>query len=166
MSNKLILGAAGLVILVLGVLLPVGQESKTLIERMPDFGAAVNSPDLSIGAYRLTSGGMTPYQGTTTILCSIQAPAATSTIVHATVGVTTATSSATFLSINRSNAPYSTTSAALGLTPVPANTNWAFVSVASNTPIFPYQWLVFAQNGGTGILNQTGQCEALFAPLY
>lgn len=165
MANKLIIGAAGLVILVLGVLLPVGQESKTLIERLPDFGAAVNSPDLSIGAYRLTSGGMTPYQGTTTILCSIQAPAATSSLVHATVGVTSATSSATFLSINRSTAPYSTTTTALAITQIPANQT-GFVSMASNTPIFPNQWLVFAQNGGTGILNQTGQCEALFAPVF
>lgn len=165
MANKLIIGAAGLVILVLGVLLPVGQESKTLIERLPDFGAAVNSPDLSIGAYRLTSGGMTPYQGTTTILCSIQAPAATSSLVHATVGVTSATSSATFLSIGRSTLPYATTTTALAITQIPANQT-GFVSMASNTPIFPNQWLVFAQNGGTGILNQTGQCEALFAPVF
>lgn len=163
MTNKIVLGAVALVVLALGVFLPVGE--RTVVERVTENLGAVNSPDLQIGAVRLTSGGMTPYQGTTTILCSIQAPAATSSLVLATVGVTSATSSATFLSINRSTAPYSTTTSALAITQIPANQT-GFVSMASNTPVFPNQYLVFAQNGGTGVLNQTGQCEALFAPVF
>lgn len=166
--NKIVLGAVAVVVLVLGVLLPVGKESKTLVERVVErdvVNSALNSPDLQIGGYRLVSGSMQPIQGTTTILCSIQSPAATSTLVHATVGLTSATTSATFLSLGISTSPYATTTTALALTPLPANTA-GYLSVASNTPVLPNRYIVFAQNGGTGILNASGQCEALFAPLF
>jgi hypothetical protein len=94
----------------------------------------------------------------------MQSPAATSSLIYASASLTTSTSSATFLSINRSAQPFATTTAALSLTNVATGIS-GYISMASNTPFAPNTYVVVAQTGG-GIMNQSGECQALFVPIF
>jgi len=166
MVNKVTLGLAGLIILLLGVFLPVGKTGQTVIERVTDNNVrALNSPFLSIGAVSLFSAGSEVFtQGTSSILCSLQAPASTSTLVKAGFKVTTPTTSVTYLSISRSatQGTVGTGVALLASTTVPANGLFGYAVASSTSQVFaPNVYLNFAQTNG-GVLNQTGSCEALW----
>lgn len=99
-----------IVVLALGVFLPFGNESRTVVERVTENLGAVNSPDLNIGGVRFYSQQSTAFtQATNTVICSLQSPASTSTLLTGAIQTTTGTSTATSLSITKS-----TTNATVG----------------------------------------------------
>lgn len=173
--NKLIIVTAGLVILLLGVFLPVGKESRTIVERVVEPLGAVNTPDLAIGGMNLSAYETTALTATNTVICSIQSPSSTSTLIAnaSSIRTTFATSSATNLSISKS-----TTNATIGT--VLASTSvssgaYRTLIAATTTPVVAANIatavdnLIFAPNTffnvamtGGGILAPTGNCQALF----
>lgn len=161
MTKNITIGVAAILI-VLGLFLPFGQESKTVVERVVNEPlGALNSPDLQIGGFRLYSQETNSFTATNTVICSLQSPAGTSTLIQANVTLTTATSAATNLSISRSS-----TNAAIGTvlsTTTVASGALASLGAGSTTGLFaPNTFLNVAQTGG-GILTQSGNCQALWA---
>lgn len=137
---------------------------------------SVSSPDISSryvsigGAELWTQQTSSLQQSTSTVLCSLQSPAATSTLIGGGITLTSATSGASSLSISKSNAQWTvdtlqiiaTSSVAANATPVLVAASSTFNGEALNDTIFPPNtYLVFAQQGA-GILNQTGRCNAIW----
>ena len=168
MTNKITLGLAGLVILILGVFLPLGNSGKTVVERVSDNTVgARNTPDLAIGEFQLYSQGRPNLtQATNTVICSLQSPAGTSTLIAGGISILTATSAPTSVSISKSTTNASigtviaTTSVASGAQVV-LDTSSTTVSSATIRTFSPNTFINFAQQGG-GNLNQTGECSALW----
>lgn len=112
------------------------------------------------------SGGL--LQGTSSVICTIQSPAGTSTLEKAGIQLNTGTSTATSLSATKSTAPFvlgtvisSTTVASASKVSIDVSSS-TWNQTAINDRIFsPNTYLVFSQLGG-GILNQTGSCFATF----
>lgn len=125
---------------------------------------ALSSPDLAIGGFRVVSSRTdAPIQATSSVVCSIQSPVATSSLLHGSVQFSTATSGATALIVSRSTAPY-TLGTILASSTVASGALPSLV-VASSSAIFsPSTYLVVSQLSG-GILNQSGNCQALWVPL-
>ena len=163
MGNKIIIGVLALVALV-GLFLPIGNESKTIVERVSNNLGAVNSPDLNIGGVRLTSaqtGALN--QATSSVLCALQSPAATSSLVSASIVVTTATSGASSLSLTKGTTAGMVGSVILATTSIASGAQGALTQ-GSSTPFAPNTYLIGAQ-GGAGILNQSGSCNAVWMVL-
>lgn len=164
MENKTIIVAL-LVVLALGVFLPFGNESRTVVERVSNNLGAANTPDLAIGGVRLFSAQSAALnQATSSVICALQAPSSTSTLVGAGIQLTTATSGISSLSFSKSSQPsvignvLTTSTVASGAfksLEVPATTT------AGGHVFAPNAYLVIAQ-GGAGILNQSGACNALW----
>jgi hypothetical protein len=176
MGNKLVYGVIA-VVLLLGVFLPLGQESRTVVERVTntEYLGAVNTPDLAIGGMRLVGQETNSLTATNTVICSIQSPSSTSTLQALASGIMTtfATSSATNLSISKS-----TTNATIGT--VLASTSvssgaYKTLVAATTTPVVaadiatgvanltfaPNTFFNVAMTGG-GILAPVGNCQALW----
>lgn len=152
------------VVLALGVFLPIGKESRTVVERLGD----VNSPDLNIGGMRLVSAKTTSFtQATSSVICSLQSPAATSTLVSGSVETLTGTSSATSLTISRgtSAAAVASVSTTLASSSVAATAYKTLVVNFSSTTIdmiFPPSTYFLVTQSGGGVMNQSGACQALW----
>lgn len=181
------------VLISLTVMLAVGsfladnavEETNTKLDSVIELLQETSSDDSSYGAasspdlpFRyLTIGGVKTFynytgsllQATSSVICSIQSPAGTSTLQSAGIQLTTGTSTATSLSATRSTAPYVLGASVISSTTVSSGAQ-ATMDVASSTwnqtaindRIFsPNTYLVFSQLGG-GILNQSGSCFAQF----
>jgi hypothetical protein len=137
------------------------------------FGAA-SGPEMPFRY--LSVGGMKTFynysgsliQATSSVICTIQSPAGTSTLDKAGIQLKTGTSTVTSLSATKSTVPY-TLGTVLASTTVASGAQKS-MDVASSTlsqtaiddRIFsPNTYLVFSQLGG-GVLNQTGSCFASF----
>lgn len=164
MDTKTIIFAL-IVVLALGVFLPFGNESRTVVERVTENLGAVNSPDLNIGGVRVVSSQTTALnQATSSVICTLQSPSSTSTLIGAGVQVTTATSGVSSLSLSRNTVQYtvgnilastSVASGALKSLEVPATTTIGGMVFSPST------YVVVAQQGA-GVLNQSGSCNALW----
>lgn len=166
MVKNIAIGAA-LVISLVALFLPVGKESRTVVERL----GALNTPDLQIGGVRLMSAAMSPNQATSSAICSLQSPSSTSTLISASVVLTTATSGATTLLSSKSITQYGTNTASVVLNSQSiASGAQAGVTLASSTHnqtaindrVFPPNYHLVVTQTGAGILNQSGQCEAVW----
>lgn len=161
-----------LVVLTLGVFLPFGNSSQTVVERVTENLGAVNSPDFNIGGVRLYSQQSSSFtQATNTVICSLQSPASTSTLLTGGIQVTTGTSTGTSLSISKSttNATVGTviasTSVSSGAGKAMEAATSTFNAQALTDRLFsPNTYFNVAQQGG-GILNQSGSCNAVWQVL-
>lgn len=136
--------------------------------------AAASGPDMPF-RYLNVGGVKTFYnysnsliQATSSVLCSIQSPAGTSTLQTGGILITTGTSSATSLSATKSTTRYgvgtviASSSVASGARATLEAASSTASALANDNKIFPpNSYLVFAQQGG-GILNQEGSCFAEF----
>jgi hypothetical protein len=167
--NKLILGGAGLVILLLGVFLPVGKESRTVVERVSENLGAVNSPFLAIGAFDLYAQGTASFtQATSSVICSLQSPAGTSTLLHGGVQLTSATSTLTSLAITKAVGA-GQIGTVIASTTVTSGTQRTLIAATSTYNAQAVADMVFAPNTyfnvsqqGGGLINATGKCEAIW----
>ena len=161
-----------LVVLGLGVFLPFGNSSQTVVERVTENLGAVNSPDFSLGGVRLYSQQSTAFtQATNTVICSLQSPAGTSTLLTGGVQLTTATSGVTSLSISKSTSVaqigtlIASTSVASGAVKSMEAASSTFNAQALADRLFsPNTYLNVAQQGG-GAMNQSGSCNAVWQVL-
>lgn len=167
MNTKLTLVLIAIV-LVLGVLLPFGKESKTVIERVQESGkvGGLNSPDLFIGNARLSSGHVDSlYQATTSILCSLNSPSSTSTLISADIQLTTSTGTVQSLMLARGSAQY-VASTFLSSTSVTANTVKTLEAVGTTTvgglQFSPNTYLIGMIGGGMGLTTHSGSCNAVW----
>ena len=149
-------------------------STNTVVEKVKEGLGGVASPEFSIGAVRLTSAGTASLtQATNTVICSLQSPSSTSTLVTGAIRLDTATATLTSLSVSKS-----TTNATVGTlissttiaSGVFANKVFASTTASSATEVAqaitdrvfsPNTYLNVAQQGG-GILNQSGYCSALW----
>lgn len=168
MYYKVLAGVVVAVLLVLGLMLPVGN--KTVVQRVSDNLGAQNSPDLFIGGVRIFTAKTTPIQSTSTVICSLQSPSSTSTLDVGSVQLTTATSGASSLSVSKSSLPYTVDTAQIIATTSVASGGYANIQMASSTwnsealgdLVFPPNNYVVVAQQGAGILNQSGSCQAMW----
>lgn len=105
----------------------------------------------------------------TTTVCAIQSPSATSTLVGGGIRMTTSSTTASTVTIAKATTAFATTTL-INSASVSANAQ-ATVLAASTTVssleqtnrIFaPNTWLVFGMAGGTGTFSPVGSCSASF----
>lgn len=175
MKNYLI--ASGLVALLVSGLVAVVTPRTVQIERL----SAVSSPDIlspyfSFGGLRHWAGHRSTMASATTTVCSIQAPAATSTLMLGSANFAIASSSATIITFARSTSPSASTtllaSSALG-----ASAQGTMIVMATSTALGLDSHLVFPPNtyfnvsvqagdiGGMTGLAPTGSCAAEWVQL-
>ncbi len=175
--NKTLLAVVGVVVvLVLGVTFPRGI---TIVERIT--AGAVSSPNipspyLQWGGVNFWAQNQTMNQATTTV-CSLQSPAATSTLVSGTVGFTVSSTSATTITVARQTQGFSTTTrdfnnSLIRTQSVAANakadfqtstTSLTALSTAQSDVVFaPNSYLVVTMTGGIGTFSPEGNCTALW----
>jgi hypothetical protein len=164
--EKKTLIVALLVVLGLGVFLPFGNESRTVVERVSNNLGAANTPDLAIGGVRLFSAQSSALtQATSSVICALQAPSSTSTLISAGVQVTTATSGASSLTLSK-NTTQPVVGNILATTTVASGAVKSLELYATTTAggyVFaPNAYLVIAQRDA-GVLNQSGACNALWS---
>lgn len=127
---------------------------------------AISSPDLpynyiGVGGVRYYSYSR-DYTVSTTTVCAIQGPAATSTLTHAGALFTTASTTASIVTLARAATAFATTTS-IGSIAIAAN--GTALAVGSTTPAVafgPNQWFVVGMQGGTGTFSPVGQCYAQF----
>lgn len=152
-------------------ILPVRSEGERV--------GALSSPDIPYN-YLVVGGVPTYYskttsliQATSSVICSIQSPSATSTLVDGSIQISSAsTTGTTPLTISKSSVPY-TIDKVIATASVVEDSNY-FLQAASSTynaaaladRVFPgNSYFVVSQTGG-GTLTQSGTCQAVFRPAY
>lgn len=165
-----LVASASAALICLAVLVP--QAEKAQPSQPGQQLGSLTGPD--IPSPYLQWGGVTSYQtGTTfsqasTTVCSMQAPAATSTLVYASAAITTATTTATIWEFGKSNQFDATTTlvsqvasvASGALATINASTT-ATATLAQNIVFGPGQYLNVKFGGTQGITNSlVGTCKA------
>jgi hypothetical protein len=119
----------------------------------------------SQGGVTYTARSATLSTGTLGVICALQAPAATSTLVSAIVNLDTSTTSATTMNMAQGVSASATTTR-INFTGVAANAQGVTL-IASSTPTIhnanvfaPSSWLVVSLTGGNGTYSPTGSCAA------
>jgi len=148
-------------------------STKTVVVNQPaaqNYGA-VAGPDMPF--QYISVGGVTRYYYSyplatgTTSPCSIQSPAATSTLVSAGIQFTTSSSTATTITIARGTAMTATTTSIGTDYAIAANKQAMIVAsttaTAGDATIFPPNtWFNVGMKGGVGTHDAVGVCHAIF----
>lgn len=129
------------------------------------------SPDLYVGSMRLYSQKTDQLtQATGTVICALQPPAGTSTLLHATIELSSNDASSTESSLSFSNsATNATIGTVIASTSVAAGADITFSSASSTVAVSsrtfgPNSWLVVAHKPVAGVTRSTGVCQALWVP--
>lgn len=165
-----------IVALVVGLIVSGGfwlmRPDNTTVIKEPGVGALAG-PDI-LSSY-ISVNGLYTYFNTsdmvtsTTTVCAIQSPAATSTLRHGGALFTTGSTTAAMVTLAKSATAFATTTS-LGRHVVTANAQG--MVLASTTPtatnlnpdiVFgPSEWFVVGLSGGVGTFSPAGQCNATF----
>lgn len=170
--NKSLLTVIGVVLALvlglIGVLRPA-----TVVREVTNLGATAdtNVNPFRLGDMRIWANHTSIRQSTTTV-CSIQSPVATSTLLHGSIGITTGTTTALTVEIARDISPSATTTRlALAILPAGAKatvnvgtTTSAVLSPTDTDVVFPPNtYLNFKIGGPNGPLNVLeGSCNAMW----
>lgn len=176
--NKSIILKSGVIVAVILVLVIVFSKNKNTekiitIPNYPNYGA-LSTPDLptdiSQGGMRTRAVHVPIYSLglSTTTLCSIQSPVATSTLIHGSVTITTGTSTALQLEIAKSTSPNATTTVlnstifGTGVTMGTLIASSTLTNGADPSLVFsPNQYLVVKYGGTSGATQYLqGSCNA------
>lgn len=165
MFEKLAVLAAALVVLVAS-----GFVVSKATQLQP--AGAVSGPDIS--SRYLRWGGVATWASRTdsliqasTTMCSIQAPAATSTLVLGSgIRLDVSSTTATVVRAFKSSLPATATTFLFGAN-VAANARATIVaSTSADAFVFgPNEWLNVVASGGTGTFSPSGACQAQFVAL-
>lgn len=134
---------------------------------------AVASPDImspwfSYGGVRHWSGHSESLVSATTTVCAIQSPAATSTLLRASISFKVGSTTASTVDIAKATTAYATTTI-IGGGALAANAQGTFNATTTpatgtslNGPMVfaPSTYVVFGMEGGTGTFSPTGTCQA------
>lgn len=118
------------------------------------------------GGVFITANRSAALVAATTTPCAFQAPAATSTVMSASLLETVSSTTASSITIATAATQYATTTP-LNATSVSAGaqTSAIFNATSSSAVISPSQWVVFGQSGGAGTFSSTGVCTVVFQVL-
>lgn len=145
-------------------------ETKNKTEPDTDIGAL---PGPNINSRFLSVNGVTDYftsitmKTSTTTICAIQSPAATSTLTFASADFKTSSSTASYLTFAKASTAYATTTIIGSLAAIGAGAQATILASSTaaqyNDIIFaPSKWLVFGMQGTAGTYSPTGKCKAVF----
>lgn len=171
---KTLLATIGIVgALVLGFL-GFNKESKTEVITNTVKGSytEILSPYISFNGilHWYSNGGFT---AATTTVCAVQSPAATSTLVSASVVLNVSSTTATTVTLAKAASAFATTTI---LSNQAVSANAQATIVASSSPVLttgaindlvfaPSQWFVVSMAGGIGTFSPSGTCRTEFAQL-
>lgn len=140
-------------------------------QEAPKLGAVSSNyilgPDMSVGGV-LSYYADVPMKPATTTPCSIQAPAATSTLMFASWQITVGTSTAATIDLGTSTTAFATTTNKVAAKSIAANAKgyavWTPAGAGLDDNIMaPNTWVVIKTAGaGLGGYTYTGQCQAVF----
>lgn len=123
------------------------------------------------GVLRFAARTESLVQSTTTI-CALQSPAATSTLVSGSVQLRVSSSTATRITIANSSTAFATTTGVLATTTIAANGQGELNALATSSVLYdskirvnsltfaPSAWMVVGMQGGIGTFSPTGSCNA------
>lgn len=170
MKNYLITAgiALGVVLLVLAFV------PRSIINQVNPVVGSVSSPDIqspyfSFGGVRQWAGKSDSLIQATTTVCAIQAPAASSTLMLASLHLSVSSTTASTITIAKSATPYATTTIFGSQMAVAANATATII--ASTTPVAAAggvtqfnggEYVVFGMQGGIGSFSPSGTCQAVF----
>lgn len=172
-KSNLIFGTLVLVLSVGASVLLGGHtiEKTTVTEKAGALSSPdIQSPYLSFGGVRRWAGWAN-FSAATTTPCSIQSPAATSTLVTASWQITTGTSTAATIDLGTSTTRYSTTTNLVAAKSVGSgargDANWTSAGGGVNDNVMsPSTWVVVKTAGaGLGGYTYSGRCAAVFQEL-
>jgi hypothetical protein len=133
---------------------------------------AVSSPNLmspwmTFGDVRNWAGHTESLNQASTTICAIQSPAATSTLVFASIDLKVSSTTASLLTMAKDTTPSATTTWLSTSDAVSANGQYAMSLPATTTEtgmdkyIFaPNTYFTVGMSGGTGTFSPTGTCQA------
>jgi len=132
------------------------------------FGAVASpdipSPYLQWGGVYVWSQSTTALNTASTTICALQSPAATSTLLLASVKLDVSSTSASTLTLAKATTAFATTTLLAENLSVAANNQATLVSsstLVSGTRVFgPNNWVVASMSGGAGTFSPTGKCQA------
>ena len=153
-----------LILSALAVLLLVWIKKDVKLGFIPTATTVINSASVFHNGIGTFSYRVALRAGTTTP-CAIQAPNATTTLVHASVHIRTATSTSNFVEMATSTTAYATTTRLASFT-IEANKYGTLVStttIGGYSLIEPLSWVVtkFGTDYGT-TTAPVGNCEVIF----
>jgi hypothetical protein len=169
--NKIILGSVIAGVLAFGGFL----AGKDITVQAPEVKLSAVTSNV-IPAFDLTVGELRTWQykrgfttGTTTV-CAIQSPAATSTLVHGGVMLTTASTTASVVTLAKATTAFATTT---NLNRQAVSANAQATIMASSSPVLatgaindlvfaPNTYFVVGMEGGAGTFSPAGSCIAQF----
>lgn len=137
-------------------------------------GPDIPSPYLNWGGLR-TWNARQELKTSTTTVCSIQAPASTSTLDHFAVRFTVGSTTAKTIYMAKGASMQASTTLLLAAGTLAANAQGTFVASTSpstsddvdGTNVIPPNWWVnVSMAGGIGVDSPTGSCQAQFMELY
>jgi hypothetical protein len=167
-KNLVIGGLVGLVVLLAG--LAVIKQSAPTQDKQPPLGALsspdIASPYLSFGGVRQWAGSMEMRSGTSTV-CSIQSPAATTTLVSATARFDTTPGYTTIWMLGHATTAYSTTTALVASKTLASGARGDMVATTTaltDTRIPPSTFVNLALSTSTvgSTFAPVGECKAVF----
>ncbi|MFA6078108.1 MAG: hypothetical protein WC724_03800 [Candidatus Paceibacterota bacterium] len=177
MSNfNKIIGVVGGIVIVFFTILMVNKQIIVNIPPIeippfnaPSYGSSqpdISSPYFSVGGVRVwkARAGLTT---STTTVCAIQSPIATSTLLSASVVFKKSSTTASTITMAKSATAYATTTP---INTLELSANAQGFLIASTSPIIagtnpktvfePSQWIVVGMQGGIGTFSPIGQCQA------
>ncbi len=158
MNKNYLFGGLGLVaVLLVSFLRPINVNVE--VPKSPSFGATASpdipSPYFSVGDNRIWMAKISLNQSTSTV-CSIQSPVATSTLLNASFSITRATSTALVVEIAKSVSPSAST------------TMLSKVNIAGNAQLTlnagTYATSSTSVSGSLGIAHTGDEADLTFAP--
>ena len=182
MKKNIIVGVLLAVALALGLYGTLRSTPTAVTERIIREVGAATGPELpykylSVGGVRTWYSHSTSFPTATSTLCSFQSPAATTTLVAATMNIKNTTGTNTFqvgrAAAGASNVNSTATTTLLASLTVGSVSYGELVATTTLTAsgltdgvIIPYSWINFKVGTGTpGTITFTGSCSAVFREL-
>lgn len=174
MANLKLIAAAAIVsvVLSLGVSLntkpaPV-QVTNNIPPALGGVSPVLNSNYFQFGGVNVFAGLVTSLNSASTTLCSIQSPAATSTLVSASIDIAVSTSSSYILTLARATTPAASTTPLISSASISSGAKTTLVasSTGQGSDVWaPNTWLNATVRGGSGGVTYpftmgSGSCHA------
>lgn len=164
MKNNLLIGAIISGVIALAVSLSVVSMNKS----QPLGSVAspeVMSPWFTYGGVRNWAAHTESLTVATTTVCALQSPAATSTLVFASITFKVSSTTASTITVAKATTAYATTTV-LNTSSLGANAQGTLIVASStagvdgNAVFSPNNYLVVGMAGGIGTFSPTGTCQA------
>lgn len=145
------------------------RVTKEVVREVVEQVGAISSPDIMSNWLGLGGGRVwnytIPFTTSTTTVCAITSPAATSTLLFGGVLFTTSSTTASTVTLAKATTAFATTTS-LGASALTANGQGYVVASTTGSHIFsPSTYFVVGMAGGVGNFSPVGSCTATFIEL-